>query len=210
LTDREPVAYSSATADVAGPSPREAAPAIAFDDSELVARIARGDEHALRLVVELHGASVYGMAVGLLKNGPAADEVAQETFLALWLDPTRIESSKGNLRAFLRGVARYKAIDWIRREEARRYRESAAGITESVEDFATELGERVDHERQVDAALDQLTPIQREAVIVTYFGDTTCSEAAETLGIPLGTLKTRLRDALMHLRRICDVPEAGS
>ncbi len=187
-------------------SPRGDASIADLDDSDLLALIVGRDQDALRCVIDRHGASVYGMAVGLLKNEASADEVAQETFLALWLDPTRVESSKGTLRAFLRGIARYKAIDWIRREEARRCREGVTSTPAEVEDFATELSDRVDHERQIDAALGQLTQIQREAVIVTYYGHATCSEAAQSLGIPLGTLKTRLRDALMHLRRISGVP----
>ncbi len=194
----------------AGPTNGQGARRVKTDedasDLELVARIARRDEGAFRAVVERHGSAVFGVALRLLKDRAIAEDVAQETFVALWIKPERVKPSKGNLQSFLRGVARFKAIDSIRQEEARRSRQTVVTVDQRIDDFSSAAVDRLYNRQRVEAALGKLSQAQRDMIVATYFDGNTCRQAAESLGIPLGTAKTRLRDALIRLRRALGTP----
>ncbi|MDQ4145196.1 MAG: sigma-70 family RNA polymerase sigma factor [Actinomycetota bacterium] len=172
------------------------------DDAALLAGIARRDEEAFRTIVSRHGSGVYGVALRLLKDPTLAEEVAQDALVALWLHPERVKPARGNLQTFLRGVARFKAIDSIRQEEARRGREATEVRSGLVEDFSGDTVDQLHYQQQVHHALSRLSKVQRDMIILTYYNGITCRDAAETLGIPLGTAKTRLRDAMTNLRRV--------
>src|SRR3712207_122820 len=90
------------------------------DDSGLAKRLLERDESALRLAIDLYGEVVFGMARRVLVDRTLAEEVAQDTFLALWRRPGAYDPSRGTLQAFLAGVARNKAIDAVRKEESAR------------------------------------------------------------------------------------------
>lgn len=170
-------------------------------DADLLDGLASRSEVALREVVTTYGSLVFGTAIRLLKSEALAEEVAQDTFMALWLRPASVKASKGSLESYLRGIARYKAIDSIRREEARSYRETGAAANGVLEDFAIDLVDRLENRRMTREALSRLSYAHREIVVLTYLRGTGCREAADDLGIPLSTAKTRLRDALIKLRR---------
>ena len=177
----------------------------------LAAGLRARDEDALREAITLYGPAVHGMALRVVRDATLAEEVVQDTFLALWLRPGSYDPERGtSLKAWLSGVGRNKAVDLIRREEAkRRVKESLLKEAE-VEVGASrnptdEIGPRSD----VGHALLQLSPAQREAVVLAYYGGRTYREVAEELGIPEGTAKTRLRDGLTRLRHLLRHWEGG-
>jgi len=175
------------------------------DDSGLAERLLTRDEAALGEIVDAYGGAVFGMARRVVADPTLAEEVAQDTFVALWRRPGAYDPLRGSLQAFLLGVARNKAVDLVRKEESlRRTRDSliAEVETASIIHHYDEHLEGVADRQQVQAALEQLSEVQREAVVLAYFGGRTYREVAFELGIPEGTAKTRLRDGLLKLRSL--------
>lgn len=173
-------------------------------DMTLAERLMARDEEALREVIEAYGGVVFGMAKRIVNDPNLAEEVAQDTFLSLWRRPGAFDSRKGAMGSFLVGVARNKSVDLVRREESlRRRRDSLAAEVEAkaADPAADGLG-AVDDREQVRDALAQLSDMQREAVVLAYFGGRTYREVAVELGVPEGTAKTRLRDGLLRLRQL--------
>jgi RNA polymerase sigma-70 factor (ECF subfamily) len=159
-------------------------------------------DQALRDAVEAHGSFVYGVARRILVDPDLAEEVTQDTFLTLWKSG-RFDPARGKLRAYLCTVARNKAIDLVRREEAQRRVWSAAAeapVPEPVDAF-----DGWDDRATLVDALKKLTGLQREALMLAYFGGHTYKEVAAELRIPEGTAKTRLRDGLTALRELLTI-----
>jgi RNA polymerase sigma-70 factor, ECF subfamily len=172
-------------------------------DAALADRLLRRDETALREVIALYGGVVFGMARRVVADPNLAEEVAQDTFVALWRRPGAFDSERGSLQAFLLGVTRNKAVDLVRREESlRRRRESLIAEAASNTEAPDEQIAGVDDREEVRRALGGLSEVQREAVVLAYFGGRTYREVAVELGIPEGTAKTRLRDGLIKLREL--------
>ena len=160
------------------------------------------DETALREVIDAYGGAVYGVARRIVAESALAEEVAQDVFLALWRRPAAYDPGRGSLQGFLLGVARNKAIDLVRREEAFK-RAKDALATEFDPDAEQPAGGVGFEERQeVRAALGELSEVQRQAIVLAYFGGRTYREVAIELDIPEGTAKTRLRDGLIRLREL--------
>jgi RNA polymerase sigma-70 factor (ECF subfamily) len=172
-------------------------------EEALADRLLRRDETALREVIELYGGVVFGMARRVIADPNLAEEIAQDTFVALWRRPGAFDPERGSLQAFLLGVARNKAVDLVRREESlRRRRESLIAEVESKSEASDEQIAGVDDREEIRRALGELSEVQREAVVLAYFGGRTYREVAVELEIPEGTAKTRLRDGLIKLRDI--------
>lgn len=173
------------------------------DDVGLAERLRARDDEALEYVIQTYGQAVYGMARRIVADATLAEEVAQDTFLALWRRPGAFDPDRGSLQSFLLGVARNKGVDLVRREESRRRtRDALAAEMESTstEGVGAEQMDEIDQRQEVVEALRELSPAQREAIVLAYFGGRTYREVAEELGIPEGTAKTRLRDGLIKLR----------
>jgi RNA polymerase sigma-70 factor, ECF subfamily len=174
------------------------------EDARLAERLLAREEEALREAITAYGSMVHGIARRVLGEPSLAEEVAQDTFLALWRRPGAFDPERGSLLAFLLAVARNKAIDLVRKEESRR-RSADALIAESEANPGTGgTGEanRIEERNEVKEALARLSRIQREAIVLAYFGGRTYREVAVELGIPEGTAKTRLRDGLSKLREL--------
>lgn len=172
------------------------------DDMRFADRLMARDQSALRELMGVYGGVVFGMAKRVLLDPNMAEEVAQDAFVALWRRPGAYDPARGSLQAFLLGVTRNKAIDLVRKEETvKRTKDSLTSelVTASKE---TSPHEGLVEREQVRDALRALTDVQREAVVLAYFGGRTYREVAEELGIPEGTAKTRLRDGLTHLRQL--------
>ncbi len=170
-------------------------------ESELVDRLLARDETALREVIASCGAVVYAMARRVVRDPASAEEVAQDTFVALWRRPGSFNPERGSLRVFLTGVARNKAIDLVRREE--RLRRSKDALLAEMQSAPLVLDEsNIESTQDVRAALTSLSTVQKEAIVLAYFGGRTYREVAQELGIPEGTAKTRLRDGLIKLREL--------
>lgn len=171
-------------------------------EDALLDRLMARDERALREIVDSYKALVFGMARRILADAGLAEEVAQDTFLALWRRPGAFDPDRGTLQGFLMGVARNKAIDAVRREETRRGARADLLAEQDVTSGGTSATEAIDERQRVVAALARLSAPQREAVILAYYGGRTYREVADELGIPEGTAKTRLRDGLAKLREL--------
>jgi RNA polymerase sigma-70 factor (ECF subfamily) len=168
-------------------------------------RLVAGSEAALTELYDQFSSFVYGLAYRVIGDARAAEDVSQEVFIRLWERPEAFDPERGTLRAWLATVTHRRAVDHIRREEARRRRtdRDANRVVSApdVEEMATALlmAERV------RATLDVLPPEQRRAVDLAYFEGRTYRQVAEVLGIPEGTAKSRLR---LALRRIAATLEA--
>jgi len=169
-------------------------------DAEVVRRLQDGDEDALREAIGLHGEVVLGMARRILFEPTMAEEVAQDTFLTLWRRPGAFDPSRGSLKTFLVGVARNKAIDLVRKEEARSRAGDQLMAEAETAQTAENPTERLEERREVREALSRLSKVQREAIVLAYFGGRTYREVAAELDVPEGTAKTRLRDGLIKLK----------
>jgi RNA polymerase sigma-70 factor (ECF subfamily) len=171
-------------------------------DAALAERLLARDEDALRSAIDSFGDIVYGMARRIVVDPNLAEEVAQDTFLALWRRPGAFDAARGSLQAFLAGIARNKAIDLVRKEESlRRTKDSLLAEAEKASEEVV-LNEQFEERQEVLAALRELTQVQREAIVLAYYGGRTYREVAVELAIPEGTAKTRLRDGLIRLREL--------
>lgn len=168
----------------------------------LVDRITAGDDESLKEAITAYGNVVFGMAAAVTRDLSLAEEVAQDTFLALWMNPGSFDTQRGSLRTYLLRIARYKAIDRVRQNEARRDRDRATTLDRSNDREQKQESSIIDDRDHVQMALESLSEVQRQIVVLTFFGGRSCREAADELGIPEGTAKTRLRDALIKLRSI--------
>ena len=167
-------------------------------------RLIAGEEGALNEIYDQFSSFVYGLALRVIGDARAAEDASQDVFVSVWERPDAFDPHRGSLRTWLGTLAHRRAVDHVRREEARRRRaikDAARPVsTPDVEEMALAL---VTAER-VRSALDTLPDEQRRAIQLAYFGGKTYRQVAEVLGIPEGTAKSRLR---LGLRRIAGVLE---
>jgi RNA polymerase sigma-70 factor (ECF subfamily) len=168
----------------------------------LVERLSRGDETALADLYDRYAGFVYALALRTLADRHAAEDVTQEVFVSLWEHPERIQPGRGTLRGFLGTVTHRRAVDIIRREEARKRREERAGPEPTPSPDMAEAVIRSDTSGRVRQALDRLPEAQRRALELAYFHGHTYRQVAAVLGIPEGTAKSRLRLALARIAEI--------
>lgn len=177
------------------------------EDASLLRRMAEGDERALGEVFDRHSGQVYGLCLRVLRVQADAEDVMQEIFLELWRRPERYDAGRGSLRLYLSQLARSRSIDRLRqhRRRAEVLREAngelemrTAAVSPRAPDAAAAASEQ---SREVCAALQSLPEPQRTALILSYFEGLTYSEIAERSGEPIGTIKTRVRRALLRLRQ---------
>jgi RNA polymerase sigma-70 factor (ECF subfamily) len=165
----------------------------------LVERLSGGDETALADLYDRYAGFVYGLAVRTLSDRQAAEDVTQEVFVALWEHPERIQPGRGTLRGYLGTLTHRRAVDLIRREEARKRREARVAPGEDGGPDTAEAVIRSDTTGKLRRALELLPAGQREALELAYFQGYTYRQVAEALGIPEGTAKSRLRLALARI-----------
>lgn len=170
-------------------------------DTLLVRAICEGDEGGLRAAIAKYGAHVHGTALQISRHPMLAEEVAQDTFVMLWRKPGSYNPHRGSLKAFLTAVARNKAIDAVRREQASRKKESLVAETKNWLEttMPTDPNDGLD-EIGIRTALNRLPRLKKEALFLAYLRGLTYREVSEVLDIPEGTAKTRIRDALLRLR----------
>ena len=172
-------------------------------ETDIRRRLAAREEGALGEVYDQYASFVFGLALRVIGEQRGAEDVSQEVFVSVWERPEAFDPGRGSLRTWLGTLAHRRAVDYVRREEARRrrtMRDAACRVTPApdVEEMATAL---VTAER-VRAALNVLPDEQREAIELAYFGGRTYRQVATELGIPEGTAKSRLR---LGLRRVAAV-----
>jgi RNA polymerase sigma factor (sigma-70 family) len=176
------------------------------NDLELHRRLRGGDRAAFEELYRRYGPSAYGLALRITAQDALAQEVVQDAFLALWRAPEAFDPARGIFRSFFLSLVHHRAVDAVRREERLRSRGERAANLEPVrgEDVAEDVVEGAYlgvRRKEVREALTILPPEQRQVIELAYFGGYTQTRIAETLGIPVGTVKTRTLAALRKLRR---------
>lgn len=170
-----------------------------MEDAALLARIQSGDQLAMASIFRRYSSIVYSVALRVLKDPGEAEDVTQEIFVQIWKNPGAYVAGRGSLGGWLAVVARNRAIDQIRRRHP----------SDPVELFAlpstTDLGKEAERAVLVEkicAAMLDLPVEQQKSVELAFFEGLTHSEIAERTGDPLGTVKTRIRLALLSLRKV--------
>jgi RNA polymerase sigma-70 factor (ECF subfamily) len=176
-----------------------------LSDEALVALVARGDEDALAELYDRVGRVAYGLALRVLRDERHAEDAVQEAFLQVWRSAATFRAERAKASTWILTLVHRRAVDLVRREERRQADpltdDSAAGVGREETDEAAWL--RFERER-VQAALKQLPDVQREALELAYYGGFSQSELAERLGVPLGTIKSRMFAGLARLRELLD------
>ena len=190
---------------VGDPNPPDVAEASLED---LLAASARGDELAFARLYDQTSARVYGMVLRVIRDAAQSAEVTQDIYLELWRQSARFDRTKSALVPWLLMIAHRRAVDRVRSAQSSVVRDNryAELNTERPYDNVSEQVETSLEAQRVRKVMNDLTEAQREAVSLAYFGGYTHSEVAELLHIPLGTVKTRIRDGLIRLRDALGVP----
>jgi RNA polymerase sigma-70 factor, ECF subfamily len=167
----------------------------------LLARVARGDQAAFETVYDQFAGPVYGLVRKVLRDPAQSEEVAQEVLLEVWRTASRFDPGRGSVSAWVMTIAHRRAVDRVRSENAAAVREQKLiPLQEEAGDDVAELVEGTLDRQRVLHCLDSLSSLQAESVTLAYYGGYTYSQVAELLGVPLGTVKTRIRDGLIRLR----------
>jgi RNA polymerase sigma-70 factor (ECF subfamily) len=174
-------------------------------EAALVHRTARGDEDAFAELFEATAPAVLGLAKRIVRDGALAEEVTQEVFVEVWRSATRFDDQRGTARGWVTTLAHRRAVDRVRAEQAHFDRDQrvAARSPNDDEDVATTAVAAVVRDLavgRVRAALGTLTTLQREAIELAFYRGYTYPEVARLLDVPLGTVKTRIRDGMIRLR----------
>jgi RNA polymerase sigma-70 factor, ECF subfamily len=167
-------------------------------DASMVSAIRSCDESAMAHLYDRYSPIVYSVALRVLGDTGAAEDILQEIFLQLWRNPELFDSSRGNLGAWLSVIARNRAIDTLRR---RRPITDIADVIVSTDNDMSAETDRTRAMERVREVLDDMPGSQRQALELAYFDGMTHSEIATKTGEPLGTVKTRIRAGLLTLRK---------
>jgi RNA polymerase sigma-70 factor (ECF subfamily) len=168
------------------------------DDAALIARLRAGDQTAMADLYDRYSGVVYGVALRVLANTTAAEDVVQEVFLQLWRNPQAFDADRGRLAPWLAVIARNRAIDHLRKRP----------LEDDIDELPISTGVDLEDEaarklaiERVRGVLTQLPQDQRKALEMAFFEGMTHSEIAGKTGEPLGTVKTRIRTGLLALRK---------
>jgi RNA polymerase sigma-70 factor, ECF subfamily len=167
-----------------------------------LALVARGDEQAFAELYQQVAAAVFGLVSRVVGNPAQAEEVTQEVFVELWRTASRFDRARGSARSWIMTCAHRRAVDRVRSTACAARRDDLVGRRDQGRPY-DEVVEQVEaslEREHVRRGLDALTDLQREAVVLAYYGGYTHREISELLGVPSGTVKTRLRDGLIRLR----------
>jgi RNA polymerase sigma-70 factor (ECF subfamily) len=172
---------------------------------ELMRAFARRDAGAANELYERFAPRIYGLGMVMLGNAAQAEDLVQDTFVKLWRNSGRYDPSRGSLDTWVLLIARSLAIDLIRRRVLEARILASEGKREPDEPGPEDQAETQDLANRARQAMTALSPEQRAALELAYFGGKTSAEVAELEGIPVGTAKTRIRTALVRLREALEV-----
>ncbi|MFD9501223.1 ECF RNA polymerase sigma factor SigK [Streptomyces sp. NPDC060035] len=172
------------------------------DLDQLMLWTAEGDREAFTGVYDMAAGPVMGLVHRVLRDPAQSEEVVQDVLLEVWRTSGRFKPDRGSAMTWIMTLAHHRAVDRVRASQAGAERERKAALLHSGTPY-DEVTERVETHlewQQVRRCVRALTDIQRESVTLAYYGGLTCKEVAQSLSVPLGTVKTRLRDGLIRLR----------
>jgi RNA polymerase sigma-70 factor (ECF subfamily) len=169
-----------------------------LDEQSLLERVARKDAGAFEVLYDRFGRSIYSLAMKMLRDASAAEEVTQDVFLSLWRSAADFDPKKSPARTWILAMAHHKAVDAVRRRRVR----AADPLNETMVDDPDVAGQalRAVEAKRVRDALGVLSETQRQALALAYYDGLTQQQIATRLGVPLGTIKTRMRDGMLKLR----------
>lgn len=170
--------------------------------ADLLRQASWGDEGAFAQLYDAVSGRLFGLVLRVVRDPAQSEEVSQEAFLEIWKTASRFDQDRGSALGWMMTIAHRKAVDRVRSAEAAGRRDKNYHEANQEVDYDTTadaVQSSLDAER-VRTALQTLTPAQRGALELAYFGGYTHTEVATMLGLPLGTAKTRIRDGLTRLR----------
>ncbi len=168
------------------------------DDAALLTLLRRGDEHAMAMLFDRYSKVVYSVALRVLRDPESAEDILQEVFMQIWRNPESFSATRGSLGAWLTVVTRNRSIDALRRKKP------SDPVDEIVLAAPYDVADEAERNTLMERArsvLYRLPVEQRKTLEMAFFDGLTHSEIAEMTGDPLGTVKTRIRSALMALRK---------
>ncbi len=174
-------------------------------DEDLMPLVERKDPRAFEIVYDRHGGAAFSLAYRMVGNRSAAEDITQEAFLSLWRSGARYDRARGSVRTWLLGIVRNRAIDLLRREvmqapaisfddEISADKRPSSPVETDVEALRREAA------REVRGVLNELPGDQMRVIELAYFGGLTHSQIADMLGMPLGTVKGRMRLGMEKIR----------
>jgi RNA polymerase sigma-70 factor, ECF subfamily len=169
---------------------------------DLLTAVAGGDRTAFGELYDRVAPRVFGLVKRLLIDHSQSEEVTQEVFLEIWQSASRYEPKRGSATSWMLTMTHRRAVDRIRASQASRDRDAKVGVRDwqpEIDSVAEVVEITIENER-VRKAMERLTELQRQAVTLAYYGGYSHSEVAELLKVPVGTVKTRLRDGMIRLR----------
>lgn len=173
-------------------------PESSHEDAMLLASVQKGDEQAMASIFDRYSKIVYSVALRVLRDPSAAEDVLQEIFMQIWRTPESFIATRGSLGAWLAVVSRNRSIDVLRR------RRPMDPVDEMPLASPTNMSSETEHNLLMEkarGAIRQLPVEQRRLLEMAYFEGLTHTEIAEATGDPLGTVKTRIRSGLQMLRK---------
>ncbi len=170
-----------------------------WNDPEVVGGIRQGDKGALVRVYDEYSGLVYGVALRVLRNEQAAEDVVQDVFLQLWRNPAAFDSRRGRLAPWLAVITRHKAVDLLRK---RRFEAGSAETSPLLEALSNaKRPDWVADAEKAKALMARLPAEQRQVLEMSFLDGLTHVEIAARIGEPLGTVKSRIRLGLLFLRK---------
>jgi len=194
------VVVSTAAGVPVATEPEPGARAALTDIDALMRGGAGGDRDAFAGLYDAVASRVYGLIRRVLRDPALAEEVAQETLVEVWRTAARFDPSRGSAAGWIFTIAHRRAVDRVRAEQAATDRERrAATASVPFDNVIEEVTVRLE-QHAVRRCLRTLTRLQREAILLAYYGGLTYREVADRLDTALPTVKTRMRDGLIRLR----------
>jgi RNA polymerase sigma-70 factor, ECF subfamily len=170
------------------------------DLDKLLGAVARGEHGAFDLVYQRLREPIHKLVLSVLRDPAQSEEVTQEVLLELWRTAVRYDPARGSAATWAMTIAHRRAIDRVRRTAAATARDQRAALPGSTWDRAHEAAEDSHDRERLLRCLDRLSDLQREAITLAFYSGHTYRQVAVILGVPLGTVKARIRDALIKLR----------